>query len=443
MVGVAFDVSVVQMNVTTGNQVITGTLNGKTPKAAMFLVSRADTLETPANGAMISIGFTDGTNSRCSGCMSEDGAAVASYDTGRTASSTLVIQTLQTTGPTVEAEASFVSFTANNVTINISTAPPTGYRLTVIMFYGDTLQAAVGDLTSSASIDGTASVTGLAFQPALVFGLAAVGGFITASQSRFSFGFAASSLGTITQAGSAFYDRDTPSAVATVCAEALRDDSFLSRFALTDPGVLTDEGRYELTSFNSDGFTVTTRAAANSIVFCWLALYLGTSRAKAVVLGNPDLDTSAAGNQAIDGIGFKPQAVFAIGTSINSANRNAIQENTQAIHVSLGFSCLLGGTSTISDGCIAYQAEDNNTTSDTRSGVDQRLVEVVDDTGSFEWHALAQSFDDDGFTINITDATAGSVFRLAAFLLIERDKGDVSWLDARSGHRWRRCLARR
>ena len=442
MVGVAFDVSTVAMNTGTGNQTITGTLNGKTPKAAMFLVSRADTLGTPANGAMISVGFTDGTNSRCSGCMSEDAATVATFDTGRTASTTLVIQTLQPSGLTVEAEAAFSSFSANNVTINITTAPPSGYRLTVIMFYGDTLQATVGDLTASASINGTASVTGLSFQPALVFGLAAIGGFITAAQSRFSFGFAASSLGTITQAGSAFYDRDTPS-IQTAVAEALRDDSFLSRFSLTDAGVLTDEGWYELTSFTPDGFTVTTRSVANSIVFGWLALYLGTSRAKAVVYGNPDLDTSAAGTQSIDGAGFSPQAVFAIGTSVNSANRNAIQVDTQAIHVSLGFSCLIGGTSTISDGCIAYQSEDNNSTSDTRSGADQRLVEVLDDAAGFEWHALADSFDSDGFTIDITDATAGSVFRLAAFLFIERDKGDLSWLDARSGHRWRRCLARR
>lgn len=442
MVGVAFDVTTVSMNTTTGNQTITGTLNGKTPKAAMFLVSRASTLGTPADAAMVSIGFTDGTNSRSSTCASPDAEAVAVYDPSRSGSTTLVIQTLSATSLAVEAEASFVSFSANNVTINISTAPPSGHKLTVVMFYGDTLQTAVGDLTASASINGTASVTGLAFRPALVFGLASIGGYpLSAStNARFSFGFAAIADGTITQGGTSFYDRDTPT-VSVQTAQAIRDDSFLARFSLNDTGTLTDEGRYELTSFNSDGFTVTTRVVGTAIAIGWLALYLGTSRPKVLVYGDPDLDTTTTGNQAIDGVGFRPQAVFAIGTSILTANKNSIQVNTQAIHVSVGASCLLGGTSSIADGCVSYQSEDGAAPSDTRSGADQRLVEVLDDAGTFDWHALVTSFDSDGITLNVTDASAS--LQLAAFLFIEHDKGDLSWMDARSGHRWRRCLARR
>lgn len=439
-IGVAYAVTTVAMNTSTGDQAITIDCQGQTPKAVCIMATRGTTLGTHAEGAMLSVGVSDGTNTRCAANMAEDAAAVASYDTGKSlpAIDGILVRILDTASEATDGEASDTPisgpmFGPDTVTIQITDAPSTAVLLKVWAFYGDDLQAEVGSLAIAAGALASTTVTGLAFRPRVVLAFSAVGGFGTSSaNARGSMG-----AGVLNTDGSVqgqfndcFFERELPT-IATVPGGGIRDDSIAARITVTALGVLTEEGRYALTAGTSDGFTVQNISGATAVTLGYLALYTGESRAWA---GIPTMDTEATGDKTITGIGFRPQCLFAIGGMYTS--KNAYVQDGTAEHFSYGVVTRSVQRS------VYWQIQNGTGTSDNRSGVDQKVISILDDGGSVEWSAVWSSWTNDGAVINVDDASpAGD--RMVGMLFLEQQRPDPGWWDARSGHRWRRCLVRR
>jgi len=406
--GVGFDVFTVAMNTGTGNQALTGSCRGKTPKAAIVFATRATALGAPVLGAMISVGMTDGTNHRMSSAMSEDGNLAAVADTGRRVSDAALIQTLGTADETLVGSATFVSFSADTLTINVGAAPATAVLLEVWLFYGDDLQAAVGTLAASATVDTEVTASGLAFRPRVLFGLGGIGGFTPASAaaSRITFGYGSINTdGTVQgQAGCVWYDRDRPS-TATANGLGHRSDSFLQRITVAGTTV-TEEARYEITGGTSDGFKVTTRAGSLGINIGYLALYTATSRAW---VGVPTIATSATGNKSITSPGWRPQVLFGIGTTLLANNTYAA--TTESLHIAFGCATASASFS------VCYAAAQNAPTSGTRSRTNSGLLEVQTDGSGLDWGSTLVGFTATGFDINI--GTASIADRVASFMAIE------------------------
>ena len=123
-------------------------------------------------------------------------------------------------------------------------------------FTGDDVQANIGTTNLSITRGAAVSVTGMAFAPDLVF-ISGTGYSYNANglDGRLSFG-CSTKFGTIKNSCTAFRMRNTAAAVTTV-SEYISDTRCFSMFALNS-GIASTA---EVTSFNNDGFTLTSREA--------------------------------------------------------------------------------------------------------------------------------------------------------------------------------------
>jgi hypothetical protein len=417
-VGVGFDVFSVAMNTATGNQALVGDCKGNSPRAALVFATWGTAIGTQADGLLLSQGLTDGTTTRCFASDSGSGQTAALHVTGRASSQSRLILVLDPATNALDGDATFVSFSADTLTINVNDAPTRAVLLMVVLFYGDDLEVAVGQLGLSAVQNNSVSVAGLSFAPNLLIGLAAINGFAEAAgavQCRQSLGFAAKDdAGAIQQGGQHYYDRDTPT-LSAQCAGAIRSDSFLQRVALTDGGALTDEARYEVMAWNADGVTITTRAGAFSVALGYLLMKTGSARAW---VGSPAVDVTTTGSKPLTDPGWRPQFLMALGTGVGTINTNA--SDTTAGRLSIG--AVANGTAR----CVSVGSEDSSTPSDTESLVDSKVLAVTDAASGILYDLSFTSFDALGFTLNC--GTAAGSAKAFAFLAIEEDRKDAGWL---------------
>ena len=128
--------------------------------------------------------------------------------------------------------------------------------LVFIFFTGSDIQANIGFLALNATLNQPASVTGLTFAPDLIFTMGS--GFALDSNQvdgRISLG-CATRFGSIKNSSSAFRMR-TSAGTATTVSEYIADNRC---FLMFNPNANTINTA-EVTSFDSDGFTVTSRTA--------------------------------------------------------------------------------------------------------------------------------------------------------------------------------------
>ena len=155
------------VNTSTGTQdfTISGFGASGTVKAAMFSISAGTTAGTEVAHAVLSFGFTDGTNDRCTAMLSRD--ALATSDTYHRWFSDACIAILATADGTVDGEAAFDSFITNGVRINWGNAPSAAFLMNVTL-YGDDgsdLSVAVGDADSPATTAAAATDVSVGFTP--------------------------------------------------------------------------------------------------------------------------------------------------------------------------------------------------------------------------------------------------------------------------------------
>lgn len=381
------------------NQDITLPCNGLTPKGVMVLVTRTTSVDTPVAGLMLSTGVWDGTNMRCLSIMAENGVAGGSRDTGRHLSFTEIVNILSAANETVVAQAVPVSLAADKLTIQWSSLPATAMLLTVIYWFGNDCQFAVGAYTGSTTVGGTATVSGLAFRPRGGLTLSGMNGFNTggasgviASQGM----FALNEDGTVQgQASRSYSASDRPSSGNTGIAGIISTNRIAHRIALSGTGVATLEASHEVTSGTSDGFVVTTRDGTGLIVNGYAVWRFGLRRNW---VGFPTIDESSTGTTSTTAPDFTPQSVFAIGSVLTTADSVASTPEC-------GGFCF-GHSSTDSEGGVLTQDKDNAATSVSYAGTISFLGRIVSDTGVTVVRETLSSRDRKGFTIDVL-ATAG------------------------------------
>jgi hypothetical protein len=158
----------------------------------------------------------------------------------------------------------FVSFDVDkmNYTLTHSNTTTSNLDLICIFFTGSDVQANVGFLPLGLTNGTTASVTGLTFQPDLI--LASGAGFGTNANNydgKLSFG-CATRFGSIKNSSSAFRMRNNlTTSVGTTVSEYFSDGRCFSIFSnVTATAIATAD----VTAFNNDGFTVTSRSTFTS-----------------------------------------------------------------------------------------------------------------------------------------------------------------------------------
>lgn len=161
-------------------------------------------------------------------------------------------------------------FSSNNIRVDVDDAPAGDRDIWVIAFAGTDFEGAVGTLTTATGNGGTTSVTGLSFQPHVGFfvGDGPFDGTITPHIDR-SIGLAIDDASDTNFAqGYVFTDN-----VATTDGGAYYHNDRIHVDA-TNAGALTHSA--ELTAWNSDGITVTSRSAQTATEVGYVLMYFGS-----------------------------------------------------------------------------------------------------------------------------------------------------------------------
>lgn len=349
----------------TGNVTYTdASFGGGTPKAAIFIITAANADGNPALQAILGMGFTDGTNQRCAGCMSRSGQA--SSDCARQLMDDQSIFLMNYLG-SVDGEASFVSFGTNSVTINWTNSLAGNRILTVILLGGSDLENVhVGTFITPVTIDTNVDVTDPGFEPDHVLVLSAGGNVVNNSlsdNSGASFNIGMCDNGeSVVQASYNFYEGSN---AATSAVNAILMNNRVLRKVFTGGAGAS----VELGSFDSLGFSATTRDVAGSSTCAYLALKYGETVKHSV--GIADTPTSTGDEKRL--FGFRPQLILQGMSTVNAENIL----KTKGAAGAFGIHVVCSGTQPEASNAVAM--EDAQVTTDTQSLRDDTLVLPQDD----------------------------------------------------------------
>ena len=375
-----------------GTQDFVGPSGFGTPVCAMFFLGYGTANGTAVDHAMLSVGVSDFTNIRSFSHVSRDTGGTT--DTRAERSATGLI-TLLASDQSVDGTA-IASTITDGVRLTWSDAPPAAYLVTAVLFSSAAFSnCAVGTVTPSGSVDGTASVSGLGWQPDVIVGLYA-GSTVNA---RTSLGFGLNDGGVIQL--SAAQASTTNSATSTV-AEFFRDDR-IAENALSPTTVAS----LQLTSFDSGGFTITTRDSSTSVNdLYYLAAKLQTGiSAKLLACTSP----TSTGAHSCTGTGWTPQAGIMLHTLAPGLNTHyTTVGNVDAYGIS-AFTASTASSSSIAD-------DDATTTANTESITSINPVRLRRASADL-MTATFSGFQADGanFNYTLTDSTA----RYRAILFIQ------------------------
>ena len=235
----------------TGNLDITRTDFG-TPNAALVLFTGSTADGTAATHRRWGIGCADGTNQWVITTASEDGLTGAT-DAYRRQTTTQLLISLDMTGA-VEGEAAFSAWITDGIRLNITDAFPSSYFVTALLFRGVSNFKCDTFITADA-VDGTTDVTTIGFQADFLW-LASItddSDDVSEISATLSMGMV---LGNGTQRAFGMNDND---AQATTDLDGIYNTHGIT-FQSTGGGAA---GAVEIGSFDSSGFTATTRLAVN------------------------------------------------------------------------------------------------------------------------------------------------------------------------------------
>ena len=413
--GVVVDVIRAAVNTSTGNQTFTGDIGGLTPKAARFIMVKATTDGTAAADRYMSVGFTDGTRERVVGFSENDGTATTEvqswYRTDK------CIEFVNEAGSEI-ASATFVSFGADAVTVNWTTAPGSAWLLTVELYGGSDLTAYVDHVDVLNTVDNTEDVTAPGFEPdvLLTIGNMQVNDPSSTAQGLPSFGLVHNDgASTITQRALTYFVRD--GRIAEDTKAYIRNDAGIVQISTT---ALDWYGEFH--TFDSSGFSVSARnAGGNNREVCYLALNFGGVVDSKVITYNTPTST---GDDANTAIGFTPQFITTLNHQIGSVNTFT----EDATVGTFGISSIVSDT----EFSNSAQSEDNAGTINAQSLSDNVAFELPDDDGTANLTGTLSSFDASGFTINYT-AVGASAYPFFLLAIEEQAGGSPYTLTAAQG----------
>ncbi len=420
-----FDVASTQAAVitSTGNQTFTASnYGGGIPKAAIFMMGDATSVDTRTSDARFGYGVAISTTKRWAlGGQSENGSANSDTDSFLITDGCMQILS---DGGAVVGKADFVSFGVNNVTIDWTTAPFSAHLLTVVLIGGSGVTVDAGTYNPNAALDGVTVVSGLTSSARKIVFHAGNGEDPTASipGHRISLGYAFWDGSSIVQGQSAFNDRHAVSTTAT--------NSFIGPdrvfFEIINTGAL----RYsiELTAFSATSFDATTRNTTGdaSNVLGYLVLNVpNTIDASIAVIDTP----TSTGNQAFTGTGHEPSFGMLLQTYARTANFFELGAAAGAFGV--------GVFTATDEHSVSFTSEDGAATTSANSytSTDTSFLEEGDLSSTIESNFV--SMDSDGYTLNFTavDTTTKKWLALTIGVVAAPPAGGnpsaISWLRRR------------
>lgn len=336
----------------------------------------------PAGNAYFGFGMTDGTRSRSVATSSQNGVTTSNAST-RMANKVL---TMVRWGEAVVAEADLTSWDSNGFTLNWTTNDSTPYIIHFIAIAGSDVEARVVDWTMRTS-NGNSSVTGVGFQPDVVFHAHGGHTFTAAAPANLAVG--AFGLGVM--------DADGDEWAFANWSVDNQGTSDTQRGQVTDAAIysfnnnLTVQKRGAWVSMDADGFTMnwtTTNSNAASRVFS-LALRGLNVKPGSFLKSNAAAPTT----QQITGGEFKPSLVMLAST------QSTTQANPVA-HARFGLGASDGNTEASS------ARQDENAASfanvDAIDKTSKVFVKVDNGTPAIDAEADFAGFNSDGFNLNWT-----------------------------------------
>ena len=366
-------------------------LGGDTPNAVITILTSATADGTPADHAEIAVGFATAVGEQRALCFSSEHGAASTDDTRSARPDQLVEFNHESGGHDVTGN--LTAFIADGYTIDFTkNDTATAYLLTSIMFSGLTA-AKVGTIDPDNTEDGTVDITDVGFEPDLVLiignqtNLSANGG----ADSFFTIGYC---LNNLDQRCLSFFENDAE-------ADGLPYQEIFSNRAgeiINAAGVMHG---VELSDFDADGFTVTTRdGGPGTILYAYIAIKFSSLQAEAFNKATP----TSTGNDSITGLGIQPSFIFDIFSHLGS-----FDSHTQsALAGAFGFSAM-DTNDQISN---SVSVEDQAATTNTQSVSNDQAIDSPDDDGSAGLAASLSSFNSDGFTLNFSSVlgTAANQF---------------------------------
>lgn len=366
-----------------------------TPLCALFFASGAAANNTVATHGLLNVGVTDFTNSHSIGVATQSGQA--SSDTGSSGGNS-ALRTLFDADQSLSGLASASTIT-NGARLTWTDAPPASYLVNAVLFGGTNVSnCAVGATAGSATLNGTLAITSPGFRPDIVI---AIDEGDSTVHARPSIGIAVLDGASIVQRVIGLSDQDAVSPTQTV------GSMFDNRIVLSSNGGASSS--LELTSFDTNGFTVTTRGAAVAPSIRYLAMKLsGGLRAKLITCPTP----TATGVTSCSGSGWTPQGGIVLQTESASLNGYFTADDGEAFGI--------GAFSLSSSASSAIYTEDNSATSLSESITNSLPVHMRKDSANFIMASFSQ-FNGNGVEFNYSNV-AGTARQLGV-LLIEAPGG--------------------
>lgn len=383
---------------TTGTQDFTVAGFG-TPKGAIVLLSRASTSGAITDNLSFSVGFTDGTRSRCVAESSLDN--VADSDTARM-QQTAILKLIDSTSVLVSAD--FSAWVTDGVRLNFTVVDGTAWLATVILIGGTDAQVYVSDFDmpdNTGTPNQTLDVTAPGFAPTWgLFSTAgiAVPGASPSASALFSLGLF-SNGGSLEQCTLSWSHGDakatsTPSMRLdpTTAVLDLRDSA-----AAAGVSILAS---ITLDSILANGFRVKDNLGSDPPPIAYIAVSMG-----GLVPDLFTLDSPTSGGGTATATFTNPDSALVFGSLVDATGAN--KADTQ------GGSFCIGFTSQSEEFSIGVHEQDAQATMNNGTTTDSKALTVLTDAGAAGLVAAA-SYNTSSlkFTFSTVQGTARKQFVL-------------------------------
>ena len=388
-----------------------------TPKAGMYWLSN-ETADTSFKVSLrFTLGFYDGTRNRCIALRSRDNQ-VGTTSTNKSTSNSHCALMINNASTATAASAAATGFVAGGTTWNVDDAFPTAMRPSHMHFGGDNLEAKTGSFLTTNTTDSDVSETGVGFEPQVVIFATTASSDYTETVSvdaLISVGFAAKAAdGTITQGCLSWID---PDGVTTTDPGVVASRQYAGQAMAHSVGP-TAEQAIDFKSFDSDGFTVTTRNDNTGIRYIYLALGDETNPLYGFVRDhtsktNSEVTADGDGLKSITGVGFEAKGLIHLASMASAWETLYSNANAEPFGIS-GYS--VEGDAEFADAIIT---DDNVGTTNTNNNQETAGGRVMfNSSGSpgndVKW--TTSSIDADGWTDNFSD-TVGSAKRIVTLCI--------------------------
>ncbi len=425
ILGTECKIEVREFTITSGTGNIDFTGFGFQPKACLFIYTPNATQNTDGADMERMLGMCDGTRQWAMSSGAQDG----NVNVSRRSTTTGCILHIDVEGSSqvVEGKAEFVSFLSDGVRLNRTTTfiSPISPLVKVIAFGGNAVRVH-GDIFDPANtINTSASTTALGFEPDLLI-TGMIGNHVDANSNTnndddsWSMGWAVNP------------DRQASNNQFCIGMEAREGDDqadsnhaiFNNRCCVSRMNASNDTG-IEITSFDTNGFTATTRdtSAGTNDRFFFLGLTLGFEGAREFSV-NQDTPSST-GSQSQTGTGFTP--TFLLGEVIGDNRAFNTWSNSDPDNASIG----IGLTDDTRTHSLTAYHDDGSDPPNTATRIRDTHFHSLDmQNGSLLSEATFTSFNSDGWTLDFTTASA---VQKAVYLAIGKcvvERSEVFTVDA-------------